>query len=158
MIRRPPRSTFFPSTALFRSHRLAGLHELRLLTGDGDHVTHRSVKRLVVVLGLADDNDKALDAAVGDVVTITGQKPDRKSTRLNSSHGYISYAVFCLKTKTRALGRLAPQHRATASRRGCGESLEPLPLRPRCPKSSASVQARWHRHPPALAVRPAGAN
>src|SRR2546429_3892110 len=70
MIRRPPRSTLFPYTTLFRSE--AGEQDGR---GDqaGDH-------RRVVPAG---------DPALGD----------RKSTRLNSSHGYISYAVFCLKKK-----------------------------------------------------------
>src|SRR5687768_18210077 len=66
MIRRPPRSTLFPYTTLFRSGPAADVDDL-------DH--------LVV--------DRA-DHAVG---------VDRKSTRLNSSHGYISYAVFCLKKK-----------------------------------------------------------
>src|SRR2546422_9423434 len=70
MIRRPPRSTLFPYTTLFRSQLLA--HELRAQPGG----------RALVPL-------PALGAAAGD----------RKSTRLNSSHGYISYAVFCLKKK-----------------------------------------------------------
>src|SRR3712207_7188662 len=73
MIRRPPRSTLFPYTTLFRSHVVAAVAEdrVRPLVA-GDHV----------VLGGADD--LALD---------------RKSTRLNSSHANISYAVFCLKKK-----------------------------------------------------------
>src|SRR6266550_7794914 len=66
MIRRPPRSTLFPYTTLFR---------LRLL---------RRPRRL----------PGAREAANGE------QDEDRESTRLNSSHGYISYAVFCLKKKT----------------------------------------------------------
>src|SRR3712207_7073230 len=84
MIRRPPRSTLFPYATLFRS-------------ADGQ------VK--VTDFGVA----RALDAAP---LTLTGQvvgtphylSPDRKSTRLNSSHANISYAVFCLKKKT-LLGR-----------------------------------------------------
>src|SRR2546422_2996378 len=83
MIRRPPRSTLFPYTTLFRS----------LL-----HVLRREVARPVPVAGEADDGDDVVlpqDAAQRvDVV-----HRDRKSTRLNSSHGYISYAVFCLKKK-----------------------------------------------------------
>src|SRR2546429_7217368 len=72
MIRRPPRSTLFPYTTLFRSH----LHDL--VGGDGR-------QHLV----LAPDAGQRQRHEMGD----------RKSTRLNSSHGYISYAVFCLKKK-----------------------------------------------------------
>src|SRR2546422_5971042 len=70
MIRRPPRSTLFPYTTLFRSRFEAG------------------ARRKVEALG---------SRFVGTVVV--GDTEDRKSTRLNSSHGYISYAVFCLKKK-----------------------------------------------------------
>src|SRR2546429_817899 len=72
MIRRPPRSTLFPYTTLFRS-------EIRL--------SHRLVSRQVGARPF--QRDAAVLKHVGD----------RKSTRLNSSHGYISYAVFCLKKK-----------------------------------------------------------
>src|SRR2546430_5430609 len=67
MIRRPPRSTLFPYTTLFRS-------------GDGGQVGQR----------------RALDA---DDAAVVALRVDRKSTRLNSSHSQISYAVFCLKKK-----------------------------------------------------------
>src|SRR5687768_18060813 len=73
MIRRPPRSTLFPYTTLFRSI----LGQLRKFTLH----KYRDFSRLM---------PQASD-------TIFGK--DRKSTRLNSSHGYISYAVFCLKKK-----------------------------------------------------------
>src|SRR2546429_7197907 len=73
MIRRPPRSTLFPYTTLFRS-------KFSLI--DADHATNSSRNRLV---GMRPEDLE--------------QKTDRKSTRLNSSHGYISYAVFCLKKK-----------------------------------------------------------
>src|SRR2546429_9743192 len=79
MIRRPPRSTLFPYTTLFRSRiwkRPNGLHPLSWANG------HRS--------GPAQGN-----------CLIPVSVTDRKSTRLNSSHGYISYAVFCLKKKKR---------------------------------------------------------
>src|SRR2546422_8412601 len=72
MIRRPPRSTLFPYTTLFRSL----LHEpLPVVTED--------------------------EPRIGDVhpKNVPARVLDRKSTRLNSSHGYISYAVFCLKKK-----------------------------------------------------------
>src|SRR3712207_7026767 len=92
MIRRPPRSTLFPYTTLFRSHRF----DLR--------VDHRELPRPVVTDGRVPvdappfprvrpvdirmhEGDDGVDVA------------DRKSTRLNSSHANISYAVFCLKKK-----------------------------------------------------------
>src|SRR5437870_9739564 len=78
MIRRPPRSTLFPYTTLFRS--LEPLLELHDLLRDRRHLTARGqAQRLQRLLGL-----------------LLG---DRKSTRLNSSHVAISYAVFCLKKK-----------------------------------------------------------
>src|SRR2546422_10452750 len=77
MIRRPPRSTLFPYTTLFRS-----LCECR-----DNHGEHRwAVKN--------DPSTPPVDASA-----IQAELKDRKSTRLNSSHGYISYAVFCLKKK-----------------------------------------------------------
>src|SRR3712207_8320229 len=93
MIRRPPRSTLFPYTTLFRSvgQDRAGLHRLprgdaRLLVDERALVrAHVLVERVLV---LADDDP--LRVHVGE---------DRKSTRLNSSHANISYAVFCLKKK-----------------------------------------------------------
>src|SRR3712207_8815633 len=86
MIRRPPRSTLFPYTTLFRSlgaQRLAESHGLR-----GDHVHERAA--------LEAGEDRGIDL-LGDVLVV-GEE-DRKSTRLNSSHANISYAVFCLKKK-----------------------------------------------------------
>src|SRR5687768_18579388 len=75
MKRRPPRSTLFPYTTLFRSWRL--------LSG------------LVGIGGGAATGPMRQAAGAG-----SSAGGDRKSTRLNSSHGYISYAVFCLKKKT----------------------------------------------------------
>src|SRR3712207_7447773 len=88
MIRRPPRSTLFPYTTLFRS---------RLLVDDRDAVDQQ-------VVGVA-HHDRALELAQQcDRLTrlrtpLDGVAQDRKSTRLNSSHANISYAVFCLKKK-----------------------------------------------------------
>src|SRR2546430_8574721 len=77
MIRRPPRSTLFPYTTLFRS-----------LVGAGTEAAHEDVRH-------------ALTLEVGPVLRRRGAHAgaDRKSTRLNSSHSQISYAVFCLKKK-----------------------------------------------------------
>src|SRR2546422_7718864 len=82
MIRRPPRSTLFPYTTLFRSV-VEVRPEVREL-----EVAERQRRRILSVAG---------DGAGARIET--GR--DRKSTRLNSSHGYISYAVFCLKKKNK---------------------------------------------------------
>src|SRR5438105_10198811 len=76
MIRRPPRSTLFPYMTLFRSRKLQDEKEL-------------SEKQLSEILELLEALDKYAN----------GLQKDRKSTRLNSSHEWISYAVFCLKKK-----------------------------------------------------------
>src|SRR5262245_66364807 len=87
MLRRPPRSTLFPYTTLFRSldvHVAAWPQ-----AGQGD-------RRAPVAVPLADREPPDLVIAV-----VVG--PDRKSTRLNSSHLGISYAVFCLKKKKKKI-------------------------------------------------------
>src|SRR2546429_7207565 len=87
MIRRPPRSTLFPYTTLFRSHRSS---ELRFELIPAHHLRRgkQSPCRAVLLLGFG------LFRRLDDV---RHPDRDRKSTRLNSSHGYISYAGFCLK-------------------------------------------------------------
>src|SRR5437667_9229764 len=91
MIRRPPRSTLFPYTTLFRSLAVISLNLAeQLFVNDGcDHVSLLNVERLVELFLPA---AKAIDLLVS-------KHQDRKSTRLNSSHITISYAVFCLKKK-----------------------------------------------------------
>src|SRR2546422_3608588 len=96
MIRRPPRSTLFPYTTLFRS-----IVNLLLVPYLLDAI--RAVERGV---GSVPDIDKAMQLGCGYPMgpltlhsTARIASRDRKSTRLNSSHGYISYAVFCLKKK-----------------------------------------------------------
>src|SRR2546429_6574966 len=87
MIRRPPRSTLFPYTTLFRSQTGRGFDEAATVLGaEFDGVLGRD--------GWAPYRQLA-DAAHQTCLA----HQDRKSTRLNSSHGYISYAVFCLKKK-----------------------------------------------------------
>src|SRR2546422_1092222 len=100
MIRRPPRSTLFPYTTLFRSEegprgrltpgRCPGAHQRRVAQPQGEYMAPKfqGVDFYDVDSMLAEE-----ERAVRDTVR------DRKSTRLNSSHGYISYAVFCLKKK-----------------------------------------------------------
>src|SRR2546422_5675690 len=92
MIRRPPRSTLFPYTTLFRSHALERLVETAAAVLLQSDVERRSTRRPI----------SAPDARQYQVLEL-GRRVDldRKSTRLNSSHGYISYAVFCLKKKNK---------------------------------------------------------
>src|SRR3712207_8746265 len=89
MIRRPPRSTLFPYTTLFRSQgRRNALAQIRRASIDGE----ASELAVVGVLEpVAEAHQRDLSGGV---------RQDRKSTRLNSSHANISYAVFCLKKKT----------------------------------------------------------
>src|SRR3712207_7496046 len=95
MIRRPPRSTLFPYTTLFRSgvaQRLAvGVDDGRD-AGLGDHADE-----LAVQVGLHATRQRAGED--DEVRPAAEVHEDRKSTRLNSSHANISYAVFCLKKK-----------------------------------------------------------
>src|SRR3989449_6600138 len=91
MIRRPPRSTLFPYTTLFRSDRAAG----------GSMGGAAAAGRAP---GSPDRPNPKEFVAVGELRDVhfdfdRYEIRDRKSTRLNSSHGYISYAVFCLKKK-----------------------------------------------------------
>src|SRR3712207_7753901 len=100
MIRRPPRSTLFPYTTLFRSATTVAGGAVAL-DGDARH-------RLDVVVGIRRCNVNNAELAHINGPAIAGDVPtrqlevaqgDRKSTRLNSSHANISYAVFCLKKK-----------------------------------------------------------
>src|SRR2546427_7006379 len=95
MIRRPPRSTLFPYTTLFRSIRLRLHQGVRVDVPGG-----RQPPRVEVDLGLrADHGDPLPRGRVFPDVPPDLDGLDRKSTRLNSSHSQISYAVFCLKKK-----------------------------------------------------------
>src|SRR3712207_7373683 len=81
MIRRPPRSTLFPYTTLFRSDA-------------GDRLEGRAARSLQLIR----DGSQRMSVLLDGVLAYS--RVDRKSTRLNSSHANISYAVFCLKKKT----------------------------------------------------------
>src|SRR3712207_7290041 len=96
MIRRPPRSTLFPYTTLFRSDRIEGAAVKRLAHGTGDvqHNLPVVLDHLIVTHRFASG-----DTDLGLAGVLVHHRIDRKSTRLNSSHANISYAVFCLKKK-----------------------------------------------------------
>src|SRR2546430_4773952 len=89
MIRRPPRSTLFPYTTLFRSlHPIASAPDARSPGGSNNRVEIREPR--------PKSDEITCEGGIGDK-----HWRDRKSTRLNSSHSQISYAVFCLKKKKR---------------------------------------------------------
>src|SRR5438132_7209289 len=87
----PPRSTLFPYTTLFRSNRVGGLLRLSPVAGHHhrppDHDLAHFLRPHLARAGFQIDDPES------------GTREDRKSTRLNSSHTVISYAVFCLKKK-----------------------------------------------------------
>src|SRR2546422_8194775 len=85
MIRRPPTSTLFPYTTLFRSYCVTAAANWAAFNTSGSRVTEETDPLVLY------------------------STPDRKSTRLNSSHGYISYAVFCLKKKKHNLSLFKAQ-------------------------------------------------
>src|SRR5687768_17726310 len=98
MIRRPPRSTLFPYTTLFRSRR----YDAPVAQGRSYFLRQVVERRL----------ERSISVELTDELqTVTKHHAlDRKSTRLNSSHGYISYAVFCLKKKNYIKQRTHSQH------------------------------------------------
>src|SRR5687768_17907931 len=97
MLRHPPRSTLFPYTTLFRS--LTGRRSASS-PGTGAGLLQYTPFDDVNGSGAVDSQDMlAVSRHLGQALPAPQAPPDRKSTRLNSSHGYISYAVFCLKKK-----------------------------------------------------------
>src|SRR2546429_6352024 len=92
MIRRPPRSTLFPYTTLFRSL-------VRTMRVKNRRRRRDDPGRPALIVG-AGDTAKLVAKELLANPHLGFEPIDRKSTRLNSSHGYISYAVFCLKKKT----------------------------------------------------------
>src|SRR3712207_8466624 len=97
MIRRPPRSTLFPYTTLFRS--------FHAFHAPGFHLLQRAHEHLVTperVRAVLRDHVERVDhvaPTLRHLAIVFAEDQDRKSTRLNSSHANISYAVFCLKKK-----------------------------------------------------------
>src|SRR2546430_9054155 len=98
MIRRPPRSTLFPYTTLFRSdlsRRFLVIRQLKISHAEqvSRFAGRSDLKRRNCILGTAHPEKRQSNIELNFLI-------DRKSTRLNSSHSQISYAVFCLKKKT----------------------------------------------------------
>src|SRR5256884_1581421 len=123
MIRRPPRSTLFPYTTLFRSCQVSaasqqdpnvkGLSSYANLT-EGKIFCVWEAKQPEAIVSWFTKMQVPYDSIT-----------DRKSTRLNSSHGYISYAVFCLKKKNRSEQLRAARDRAIRPLEECGVGLAP---------------------------------
>src|SRR3712207_7820261 len=99
MIRRPPRSTLFPYTTLFRSQKNAELNAVQSRLEE----LRQEMPRLEQT---RQDLEQRLQ---------TSETGDRKSTRLNSSHANISYAVFCLKKKKGSLAHTLMSHASTTT-------------------------------------------
>src|SRR2546430_7264711 len=99
MIRRPPRSTLFPYTTLFRSNRVLG-GDAAVAVGD-ERASERASRR-------GAERTAELFHGAGHRGAVP--RTDRKSTRLNSSHSQISYAVFCLKKKKKREKQQCNQH------------------------------------------------
>src|SRR2546430_3032278 len=95
MIRRPPRSTLFPYTTLFRSTSLAP----EKISRKRHKMTRWALVLLSVLLAIVDTGCSGIVAGRNNPGPAPPSIRDRKSTRLNSSHSQISYAVFCLKKK-----------------------------------------------------------
>src|SRR3712207_8474662 len=96
MIRRPPRSTLFPYTTLFRSDEQKPTASVLVASRGTDPLDSGQVKAIVHLVA------SSVEGLAPEDVTVAGSDGkvlDRKSTRLNSSHANISYAVFCLKKK-----------------------------------------------------------
>src|SRR2546422_569322 len=151
MIRRPPRSTLFPYTTLFRSLPAAllqrrashALGEPERLRASGVEPPCRGV-RLAQRLHHVFERHRHVALHVGD----------RKSTRLNSSHGYISYAVFCLKKKTHPPARIFVMYffffNDTATTEIYTLSLhDALPISPGRPPAAPCVACAWRARAPA---------
>src|SRR2546430_9993110 len=92
MIRRPPRSTLFPYTTLFRSQVVDAGWEYAVMEVSSHAIAMKRVQELRFEIAVFTNLSR-------DHLDFHGDMEDRKSTRLNSSHSQISYAVFCLKKK-----------------------------------------------------------
>src|SRR2546422_4389815 len=99
MIRRPPRSTLFPYTTLFRSSTMAAIIH---------HVNQTQHKHILTLENPIEFLHRDINCSVTQREVGVDTVQDRKSTRLNSSHGYISYAVFCLKKKKKTQPKNKP--------------------------------------------------
>src|SRR2546430_10490201 len=122
MIRRPPRSTLFPYTTLFRSPLALNGRRISIAarTALGAPIDATSQDRVLVIVQLRGGND--------GLNTVIPVDEDRKSTRLNSSHSQISYAVFCLKKK-KQVAAMRARRRSSLAVPECRNDRRGGPLR-----------------------------
>src|SRR2546430_13569762 len=132
MIRRPPRSTLFPYTTLFRSLSVGEVGAVLVATPTDSHVP---LITAAVGAGKAVLCEKPVDLDLERARTCWSEIADRKSTRLNSSHSQISYAVFCLKKKK----HIRAYRRANQARNA---------IPPRRPSTSSAIPSRPTRPAP----------
>src|SRR3712207_6849178 len=137
MIRRPPRSTLFPYTTLFRSVISKDGFTMKLEVRVVFRVKPEDAPFMVAKIG---NTDRLIQNVMHPLIDSIFRNQDRKSTRLNSSHANISYAVFCLKKKIinllySAISRMAVSQRPTPL------YIEHLPHAHRTPHSYALTTA-----------------
>src|SRR3712207_7876488 len=101
MIRRPPRSTLFPYTTLFRS--INKVYDLERLFTAIKKIPLKAHRRITYEYLLIDGLNDQMEDVEALANLLNSKERDRKSTRLNSSHANISYAVFCLKKKKKKI-------------------------------------------------------
>src|SRR5256886_11500176 len=102
MIRRPPRSTLFPYTTLFRSDAVIRVFDESGATGRSKSIFLRFILMVNRTCETGSQCERNLESPIENpIARVAKLAEDRKSTRLNSSHSQISYAVFCLKKKIR---------------------------------------------------------
>src|SRR2546430_11058477 len=111
MIRRPPRSTLFPYTTLFRSYKA----QARAIIEAACQLRAQGVKAIPEIMLPLIGTQKEYEVLAAEIHEVAADVLDRKSTRLNSSHSQISYAVFCLKKKSPTTCCLFP-HLTSVSR------------------------------------------
>src|SRR2546430_4212681 len=151
MIRRPPRSTLFPYTTLFRS---AQLEDQRV---DDRPERHRGHADGLAVVGADLERDRVVVREQLDAVELGRRAEaleDRKSTRLNSSHSQISYAVFCLKKKKSRTPRSPSMPRAlpaygvepTRTRVSTTSTASPYSFLVRLHSSSMRTASAYHNN------------
>src|SRR5256885_10996226 len=135
MIRRPPRSTLFPYTTLFRSDVTTGVRFERIQQLRAHEYVAEQIRRHISLRLIKPGESLPAERELASMFGVG--RPDRKSTRLNSSHLVISYAVFCLKKKkihsyvvfslTNYDSRPPKHQRLFTDVRGASRYIEPIP-------------------------------
>src|SRR5256885_11805591 len=150
MIRRPPRSTLFPYTTLFRSRR-AGKSQRFYRRGDGRGQQSETKVAALASSAFPIANHGRYSCCA---IELRPALPDRKSTRLNSSHLVISYAVFCLKKKKSLEVRHGGVNIMRSFARPPAVRKDLIRLRTRCGVEASSVDCRFFSRKRVYMVEP----